>query len=79
MALIPHGVDTAAGSITGTQAVTVGPAAASPSHGHRASQHHRAGVSHTFTVTALDRLWQYASGCVGTILTSSGCLAIPQQ
>jgi len=69
--------DTATGSITGTQAVTVSPAAASHLTVTGFPSTTAPGVSHTFTVTALDAFGNTASGYVGTIrLTSSDAAAI---
>ena len=70
-------MDTATGSITGTQAVTVSPAAASHLTVTGFPSTTAPGVSHTFTVTALDAFGNTASGYVGTIhLTSSDAAAI---
>ncbi len=67
--------DTVTGSITGTQAVTVSPATASHFTVTGFPSPTTPGISHSFTVTALDAYGNAATGYVGTIHITSTDLA----
>lgn len=63
--------DTVTGSITGTQAISVSPAAASHFSMTGFPSPTMPGVSHSFTVTALDAFGNTAAGYAGTVHFSS--------